>query len=109
MSDHAGNQVLRFFDDGQFNMQFVQPGSGGLSKPWGVAQVEQLLHSALLSAKLYRAQQGTSLWRVQARIGVWVTARSFPFTADWCCLAGQRFAVRAVLWPVCADVVLCTW
>eukprot|EP00656_Telonema_subtile_P058342 TRINITY_DN9857_c0_g1_i1.p1 TRINITY_DN9857_c0_g1~~TRINITY_DN9857_c0_g1_i1.p1 ORF type:complete len:402 (-),score=103.02 TRINITY_DN9857_c0_g1_i1:109-1314(-) len=38
VSDHAGDRVLKFHAEGQFFMEFVQPGHGGLSKPWGIAQ-----------------------------------------------------------------------
>ena len=30
--------MLRFNPDGQFNMEFVRPGDGGLNRPWGIAQ-----------------------------------------------------------------------
>lgn len=38
VSDHAKHRVLRFNTDGQFNMEFVRPGDGGLNRPWGIAQ-----------------------------------------------------------------------
>lgn len=36
VSDQAQHRVVRFHADGQYNRDFVLPGSSGLRKPWGV-------------------------------------------------------------------------